>query len=332
MTASTDPEWVTEHLVDFLLFDGMQALDVVGPHEVFVGANQVADHLGRRGVRYRPRLVAREPGPVVSESGLRLVATWGLATGRVGTLIVPGGDGVLTARHDQELLDWVRTAAAGAERIASICTGTFLLAAAGLLTGRQVVTHWVRTEQLRREHPEIDVQLDPIYLRSGDVWTSAGVTAGLDLALAMVEDDLGADVAQAVARMMVMFARRPGGQTQFATPVWAPPAARPAVREAQDLVHAQPAADLRVPVLARRVGMSPRHFSREFSRLVGESPGEYVEKVRVEAARRMLEAEPVTVAVAALRCGFGSPETLRRAFVRRLGVAPDHYRRRFAVT
>jgi transcriptional regulator GlxA family with amidase domain len=212
-----------------------------------------------------------------------------------------------------------------------VCSGAFLLAAAGVVRDQPVATHWFRAAELAATYPDLDVQVDPIYLRQGRIWTSAGVTAGMDLALAMVEEDHGAEVAQVIARHLVMFVRRPGGQSQFASPVWSPPAPRPSVRHAQDLVHADPAADLRVPVLAARVGMSPRHFSREFTRLVGTPPGDYVERVRIEAARRLLESEPVTVAVAATRAGFGSAETLRRAFLRRVGVPPDHYRRRFAL-
>lgn len=171
-----------------------------------------------------------------------------------------------------------------------------------------------------------------MYVRQGRVWTSGGVTAGIDLALALVEADHGPDLAQRIARELLVFVRRPGGQSQFAAPTWDPPARRPSVRAAQDLIHAEPGADLRVPELARRVDMSVRHFTREFTRELGRPPAEYVEQVRVDAARRLLESEPVLVTEAATRCGFGSPETMRRAFLRRLGVAPDHYRRHFAAT
>jgi transcriptional regulator GlxA family with amidase domain len=214
--------------------------------------------------------------------------------------------------------------------VVSVCTGAFPLAAAGLLDGLTATTHWRWTRALAREHPAVDVHGDAIYLRQGRVWTSGGVTAGIDLALALVEADHGTELAQQVARELLVFVRRPGGQSQFAAPAWAPPAARPAVRAAQDLIHADPAADLRVPEIARRVGMSVRHFTREFTRELGHPPAEYVEQVRVDAARRLLESEPVLVTVAATRCGFGSAETMRRAFLRRLGVAPDHYRRHFA--
>ena len=211
-----------------------------------------------------------------------------------------------------------------------MCTGAFLLAAAGLLDGHPATTHWRWAGELERHFPAVDVHPDAIWVRDGRLWTSAGVTAGIDLALALLEADHGVEVAQAVARELVVFLRRPGGQSQFAAPVWTEPAARPSVRAAQDLIHAEPAADLRVPVLARRCGMSERHFSREFTRLLGCPPGDYVEQVRVDTARRLLESGPVLVGVAAARAGFGSAETMRRAFLRRLGVPPDHYRRVFA--
>jgi transcriptional regulator GlxA family with amidase domain len=207
-----------------------------------------------------------------------------------------------------------------------------MLAKIGVLDGKTATTHWARAERLAAEYPNIDVQPDPIFVRTGKVWTSAGVTAGMDLSLAMVEDDHGSEIAQTVARWLVMYMRRPGGQSQFATPVWSPPAQRPAVRAAQDLIHTEPESDLRVPVLAARVGMSARNFSREFTRQVGMAPGQYVEQVRLETARRLLESEPITVPVAARRAGFGSAETMRQAFLRHLGVPPDDYRRRFALT
>ena len=212
----------------------------------------------------------------------------------------------------------------------SVCTGAFLLAAAGLLDGLAVTTHWRHARDLAAAYPALDVHADPIYLRQDRVWTSAGVTAGIDLALALVESDHGPEPAQQIARDLVVFLRRPGGQSQFTGPVWSPTAPRPSVRAAQDLIHAEPAADLRVPVLAARVGMSERHFSREFTRLLGSPPGDYVERVRVDTARRLLESGPLLVAAAATRAGFGSAETMRRAFLRRLGVPPDQYRRHFA--
>jgi transcriptional regulator GlxA family with amidase domain len=316
---------VPAHQVVLPLFEGVQPLDVTGPHEVLRSVAGLVEP------GYEVALVAREPGLVTAASGLQLVATAALPeTGPIGTLLVPGGEGTRGALRDEALVGWLARAAARADRVASVCTGAFLLAAAGLLDGHPAATHWRWAGELERHFPAVDVHPDAIWLRSGRIWTSAGVTAGIDLALAMLEADHGVAAAQAVAREFVVFLRRPGGQSQFAAPVWTEPAARPSVRAAQDLIHADPSADLRVPALAAHVGMSERHFSREFTRLLGATPGDYVEQVRVDTARRLLESGPVLVGVAAARAGFGSAETMRRAFLRRLGVSPDHYRRHFA--
>ncbi|MGE3286031.1 MAG: GlxA family transcriptional regulator [Pseudonocardia sp.] len=319
------------HDVLIPLIPGFQPLDVVGPHEVFQAATYL---LRRRGDAdgYTVTLAGPAPGPVAADSGLDLLAAAALPErGPIGTLLVPGGLGVRRAAKERPgFVAWLSRAAPRAERVASVCTGAFPLAAAGLLDGRRATTHWRFARRLACEHPSVDVHSDAIWLRAGNVWTSGGVTAGIDLALALVEADHGPDLAQHIARELVVFSRRPGGQSQFAAPVWSDPAPRPSVRAAQDHIHAEPAADLRVPVLAARVGMSERHFSREFTRLLGATPAEYVEQVRVEAARRLLETEQVAVSRVASRCGFGSPETMRRAFLRRLGVPPDQYRRSFA--
>jgi transcriptional regulator GlxA family with amidase domain len=324
--ATTDAEEPDDvHRVAIVTYLGVQPLDVVGPHEVFAAANA-----GAR--RYDLRLVAREPGPVRSESGLALHAEALGDPAEVDTLLLAGGFGVRTAVEDTELIAWIREAAASAERVATVCSGTFLAGAAGLLDGKRVTTHWARADQLAERHPRTEVDADPIYLRDGDLWTSAGVTAGIDLALALVEEDHGPELAQTIARWLVMYLRRPGGQSQFAVPVWAEAAPPGPVRQAQDLVHGEPGADWSVEALADRVGMSPRHFSRSFTEQIGESPGRYVTIVRVEAARRLLEQEPhTTTAVVARRCGFGTAESLRRAFLRRLGVPPEQYRHRFTV-
>ena len=315
------------HDVVIPLVPGFQPLDVAGPHEVFASATALRPDAG-----YRVRLVARTAGPVVGESGLAMVATEALPTrGSIGTLLMPGGSGCREAADDEVFVDWLRSAERRAGRVASVCTGAFPLAATGVLDGLTATTHWRFARVLASRYRDVDVQVDPVYVRQGRVWTSAGVTAGIDLALALVEVDHGPEVAQDVARELVVFVRRPGGQSQFAAPAWAPPARRPAVRAAQDLIHADPSADHRVPVLAERVGMSERHFSREFHRQLGCTPAEYVEQVRVDAARRLLESEPVLVSTAAERCGFGSTETMRRAFLRQLGVPPDQYRRHFAL-
>ena len=321
-------------LVAFVAYDGVQPLDIVGPHEVFAAANAVLDAQDRADPRYDLRVVAAQAGAVVGESGLRLDAPASLRSldrAAIDTLVIPGGTGSRRAAADRRLTGWVARASARSRRTVSVCSGTFIVAAAGLTDGRRVTTHWARAGQLAARHPDTVVDADPIYVRDGDLWTSAGVTAGIDLALALVEDDVGADVAQTVARWLVVFLRRPGGQTQFAAPVWTEPVERAPVRAAQDLIHADPGADLAVPALARHAGLSARHFTRLFHAEVGEAPARYVERIRVDAARRLLETERAGVAAVAARCGFGTAETMRRAFLRQLGVPPDHYRRHFAV-
>jgi transcriptional regulator GlxA family with amidase domain len=318
------------HVV-IVAFERVQSIDVVGPFEVFAGATRIAAAQGR--ARGYAVTLASPAGTVVrAESGL------GLATvplpdpdGRVDTLVLPGGDGAQLARHDAELMAWVAAVAPRCRRVATVCTGAFLAAQAGLLRGRRVTTHWARAAQLATEFPSVRVDADAIYLRDGKYWTSAGVTAGIDLALALVRADLGADVAQTVARWMVMFLHRPGGQTQFSTPVWLPRAERSTVEAVQASVEAAPGADHRLPALAAAASMSVRHFARVFTEQVGETPGRFVERVRLEAARHALETTSLTLDLVADECGFGTAETMRRAFHRRLHVAPDAYRRRFRV-
>ena len=320
-----------ERPVVIVAFPGLQSLDVVGPYEVFAGAGPAAAAVGRTG-GYRVTLASREGRPVRAGSGLELTTTaLPGARSRIDTLVLPGGDRARQARRDEALIDWIRATAPRCRRVATVCTGAFLAAEAGLLDGRRVTTHWASAKELAREFPAVTVDPDPLYVHDGPVWTSAGVTAGIDLALALVEEDLGTDVAQTVARWLVMFRHRPGGQTQFAAPVWVPRAERSLVRAVQARVEAHPGGDHRLPTLAAAAAMSVRHFARVFTTEVGETPGRYVERVRVESARHELETTDDTLEAVAGRCGFGTAETLRRAFNRRLGVSPDAYRRRFGV-
>jgi transcriptional regulator GlxA family with amidase domain len=318
-----------ERHVVIVAFDGVQPLDAVGPHEVFAGAGRAAASLGRAG-GYRVTLASKGGGTVRAESGLLLgTAPLPGETERIDTLVLAGGSGANAAAADSALTAWVGATASRCRRVATVCSGAFVGAAAGLLDGRRVTTHWARAAELRDAHPRLTVDPDPIYIRDGKVWSSAGVTAGIDLSLALVQDDLGVDVAQTVARWLVMFLHRPGGQTQFASPVWVPRAERSTVRAVQDLVEAAPGGDHRLPILAAAAAMSVRHFTRVFTTEVGESPSRFVERIRVEAARRELETTADTLDIVAARCGLGSAETLRRVFQRHLGVAPDAYRRRF---
>ncbi|MEV7601036.1 GlxA family transcriptional regulator [Kitasatospora sp. NPDC089797] len=313
-----------ERSVVVVLYDDVQSLDVTGPLEVFAGAGAAA----RRPGAYR--VVTASPGgrPVRSCSGLRLLPDADLAeVGPVHTLLVPGGvdfehpDGALVAR--------IRELAGRAERVVSVCTGAFLLAEAGLLSGRRATTHWAYCEELARRFPDVAVDPDPIHVRDGHVATSAGVTAGIDLALALVEEDLGRDAALLIARHLVVFLRRPGNQAQFSTQLAAQVASRQPLREVQRWIAEHPEADLSVEALAGRAAMSPRHFARAFAAEVGLPPGRYVDGVRLEAARRRLEDTDDGVEGIARSCGYGTPEAMRRAFVRALAAPPAEYRRRF---
>jgi transcriptional regulator GlxA family with amidase domain len=231
-----------------------------------------------------------------------------------------------------DLLDAVRAAHEAGARMVSLCTGAFVLAAAGLLEGRRATTHWAAAAELARRYPAVEVDPEPIYLRDGDVWTSAGVTAGMDLALALVEEDLDREAALTIARHLVLFLRRPGNQSQFSASLAAQQPERESLREVQRLIAERPADDLSVEALARRAHMSPRNFARAFRAETGITPARYVERVRLEAARRELEDTPRPLSAVAASCGFGTAETMRRAFLRGLEVGPAEYRRRYRAT
>ncbi|BDM74630.1 putative transcriptional regulator, AraC family protein (plasmid) [Streptomyces nigrescens] len=319
---------VDQRRIVFVIFEGFQPLDLFGPYEVFEHAHQ---HTGR----YSCQVTAPRPGPVRSGSGLPVDVPYGVAEldpAGIDTLVVAGGGGVDQARHDRALTGWITDAGAGARRVASVCSGVFLLAAAGLLQGRRVTTHWAREQQLIREHPELVVDCDPIFFRDGRVWTSAGVTAGMDLALALVEDDVGREVAHAIAQEMVLFLRRPGNQSQFSVPLWSGQPSTDPIRAVVSAIHADPGARHGIADLASHAGLSPRHLQRRFTAELGIPPATYVEGVRIEAAKRALAESGHPVETIARRYGFGTAETLRRAFHRHLGIAPSDYRDRFRST
>jgi transcriptional regulator GlxA family with amidase domain len=306
-------------------FDGAQSLDLTGPLEVFDTAERLAKG------RYLHAVVSLDGEPFRTSSGLEIVPddALGAIGGPIDTLVVAGGGGVGTARHDEPLIAAIAAAAARSRRIASVCTGAFLLAEAGLLDGRRAATHWSAVDLLAEAHPAVDVDPDSIFVSDGDVWTSAGVTAGIDLALALVEDDHGRETALEIAQWLVVFAKRPGGQAQFSTPLAVQLAERAPIRAAQELVRTRPEADLTVEALAEHAHMSVRGFARAFRREVGVTPAAYVETVRVERAVQLLHTTAVGSEQIAAACGFGTPETFRRAFRRRLGVSPSEYRDRF---
>ena len=307
-------------------FPGVQALDVVGPHDVFTGAALLTDG------GYDVVVASIDATPITTPTGLAFVAApLPDPNERLDTVVLPGGAGVDAARSDPRLMGWINAVAGSARRVVTVCTGVFLAAQAGVLDGCRATTHWAYADRLSREFPAIDVDPDPIFIRSSQtVWTAAGVTAGIDLSLSLVEDDHGTELAQTVARWLVLHLRRPGGQTQFAAPVWMPRAKRPGIREVQEAIESEPGASHSIGELARRATMSPRHFTRVFTDEVGEAPGQYVERIRTEAARRQLQETDDTVVAIATRCGFGTAETMRRNFIRRVGISPDQYRKAFA--
>lgn len=313
--------------VVILSFPGVQPLDVIGPAEVFAGADAISG-----GGTYTVEVVAKDTEPIAVRGGgysLLPRSTTAKLRGPIDTLVVAGGVGVREAEHDVELIRWIRSAARRSRRVTSVCSGSFLLARAGLLEGKTVTTHWASTEELARLHPELKVDPKPIFVRDGDVWTSAGVTSGMDLSLALVEEDLGREIAVEIARWLVLFLQRPGGQAQFSSHLSTQLAERRPLRDLQSWIADNLDADLRVETLAERAAMSPRNFARFFRREVGMTPAAYVEELRVERARQLLEDSADPIDQIAARCGFGTPETMRRAFARRVGVAPAQYRARF---
>jgi transcriptional regulator GlxA family with amidase domain len=336
------PDGSTRNVV-IVVYPGVQSLDVTGPLEVFSGAQRLLEldipengdptvSSGARGAPgYRTLVLSPDGAPVVTSSGLTIVPHGALsgAPAAIDTLLVAGGPGWERLCGDPVLLDWIGTRARSARRVASVCTGAFLLAAVGLLDGRRATTHWAAATELARRYPLVSVDPEPIFLRDGQVWTSAGVTAGMDLALALVEEDLDRDAALTIARYLVLFLRRPGGQSQFSATLAAQTPERSALRDVQRFAVENLAADLSVDSLAARAHMSPRHFARSFRAEVGITPARYVERLRLEAARRGLEDGDEPLAAVAAACGFGTPETMRRVFLRVLGVGPAEYRRRF---
>jgi len=312
-------------------FPGVNILDVAGPSEVFTSLGEAkGDDWVARG--YSVEVASTVDGPqVVTSGGLGLVAARHVADvrGDVDTLILPGGVGVWEAARDEALLQWLRRTAPRVRRVGSVCTGAFLLAAAGLLDGRRATTHWRWCGRLAEEHPSVAVEPDAIFVRDGHVYTSAGVTAGMDLALALLEEDLGRDVALEIARHLVMFVRRPGGQSQFSPILELQAADRRPLRDLQSWVAEHLADDLSVDALAERAHMSPRNFARAFQKEVGQTPARFVERLRIDAARRRLEESEAGLEQVARECGFGGADSMRRSFLRVLRVAPSDYRDRF---
>jgi len=317
----------------FLAAPDTQILDVAGPFQIFVRAAQlfVREHPTRK-PPYNVLLASCTRRKLVETScGLSLGTAKNFRTlrGPIDTLLVAGGNGVDDAARDEELLAWLRKAAQRVRRIGSICTGAFLLASAGLLDGKRATTHWKSAAELAEKFKNVRVDPDPIYIRDGNTYTSAGVTAGMDLALALVEDDLGLQIALNVAREMVLYLRRSGGQSQFSTALSLQASDRKQIEEVRSWAVDNLRKDLAVQGLAAKAGMSPRNFARVFARDTGTTPARFVEHVRVEAARRRLEESRDKLEKVATDCGFGSVQGLRRSFLRVLRVPPKDYRHRF---
>ncbi|MFJ9338876.1 GlxA family transcriptional regulator [Streptomyces sp. NPDC101733] len=323
----------TPHRVVIAVFPDVDLLDVTGPAEVFALANE---EIGSR-PGYRVRLAGPTAGAVRTSAGVRLLADLSFAEvgGDVDTLLVPGAvdvtDAGPVALIDPDVVAWIKETAPHARRVASVCVGAHLLAAAGLLDGKTATTHWSTAAQLAADHPTVTVDPDPIFVRTdrGRLWTGAGISACLDLALALVAEDLGEDVALAVARQLVMYLKRQGGQSQFSVPLSRPASARRDIDELRLWIADHLGEDLSAEVLAGRMCLSERHFARVFAQETGASPAGYVEAARVEVARRLLESTDEPLDRVAAEAGLGSAETLHRAFKRQLATTPGAYRRRF---
>jgi transcriptional regulator GlxA family with amidase domain len=312
-------------------YPGAQTLDVVGPLETFALTNAQFPAAGRHtGPPYSIEIVAAEAGRVRMASGIGLVAdrSWLSLRDGIDTLIVAGGI-VHDAARDPHLRRWLQRQARSVRRLASVCSGAFILAEAGLLDGRRATTHWIAADRLARRFPKIDVDPDALFVRDGKVYTSAGITAGMDLALAMVEEDHGHEIALAVARHMVLFLKRPGGQSQFSRQLAAQMIPVGALDRLPEWIFDRLHEDLGVESLAARCAMSPRNFARVFTRVTGQTPAKFVERARIERARQLLEDSDASLHEVADRCGFGNAERMRRTFQRHLGVVPHDYRRRF---
>jgi transcriptional regulator GlxA family with amidase domain len=323
---------VKSRRVVFLAYDGLQPLDLVGPHEVFSAANLLLDHENRSSARYELVVVSEFGDAIRSESGLGLATVKWSEAGEIDTLIVPGGMSAVDSGPSIDAVHWLRSVSPSCRRVCCVCTGAFIAGRAGLLDGRRVTTHWSAAKRLAAAYPKVEVEPDAMYINDGKFWTSAGVTAGIDLALALVEADHGRDLAQLVARWLVMFLRRPGGQTQFAATTWTKPPSTVSLRHVQEAIVLNPSADHCVAALAARASMSARTFQRLFTAEVGEPPARHVERIRIDAARHLLESTAEGLLGIAKHTGFLNPETLRRAFVRQVGVSPDDYRKRFSKT
>jgi transcriptional regulator GlxA family with amidase domain len=335
--SGTPPEITKSRRIGLLVWPGCDVLDVCGPTDAFYYAKHWLVRYGRTcEPSYQCDIVAATTGSVRTSCGIELIATHGYSGIEDGldTLVVAGGEEAEQASKDPSLVECVRSIAPRARRVASVCTGAFILAAAGLLHQRRVTTHWLYSGLLASAYPSIDVDSSLLFARDGNIYSSGGITAGIDLALALVEEDLGREIALAVARTMVVFPRRPGGQSQFSAYVKYAEflGNRPEIAELQSWILGHPVEDLSVQALAARVGMSPRNFARLFHTETGDTPAQFAERARADAARCKLEQSTVPVETIAQECGFGNAERMRRTFQRLFNISPHDYRARFRST
>lgn len=321
------------HQIDILAFDQAQLLDVTGPLQPFATVNQILQGRGEPAF-YQTRVISPAGGQVMTSSGL------GLETAPLpdpqspngnNTLLIAGGPGVHLAARDPDLLAWLKGRMDVTHRAASVCTGAFLLAATGALDGKRAVTHWAYCDRLKQEYPAIRVEADPIFICQGPLWTSAGITSGIDLALALIEEDLGRNLALATARHLVVFLKRPGGQAQFSTALDLQ-SADDRFAPLHDWISTHLNETITLPRMAEIAGMSERSFSRHYLGVTGITPVRALEKLRLEAARQLLSESRQSIKSIARRVGFGTEETMRRTFIRHLGTSPQDYRQRFKMT
>lgn len=321
----TLPAGTAPRRVAMVIYPGVAPLDVAGPLQVFGVANALSQQ-----PLYDVAVVGPTAEAVSTRIGFALLPTCAMAELAlpIDTLLVSGG-GMPDAATAPAVLDWLKHASLQARRFGSIWTGAFALGAAGLLDGKRVATHWAFAAELARRYPKAQVEIDPIFIRDGTLYSSAGISAGIDLALALLEEDHGRDVALSVARYLVLFLKRPGGRAQFASQLQAQFSSVPAIQELQLWCNEHPASDLHVNKLAQRAGMSERNFARAFHGETGQTPAEFVRSVRLQAARQLLEETGLGLKAVARRSGLRSPATMRRLFLGHLGVSPTHYRHTF---
>jgi transcriptional regulator GlxA family with amidase domain len=318
--------------IGIVIFPDVEILDITGPSEVFNFANLtlIKQGLTQKNI-YTIKLLADQSGPVTTMSGLQIFAedVYHNPNTEIDTLIIPGGE-VDKALANQQLISWIKSMSTQVRRLVSVCTGAFLLARAGLLEGRKATTHWHYCQQLSTEYPGVKVERDYIFIKDGHIFTSGSITSGIDLALALLEEDWGRDLAMYVARFLVVFLQRPGGQSQFSNYLITEASHRPDLRELQTWIINHPGQDLRVEALAKRMAMSPRNFARLFLTETGMTPAKFVEMARIDQARHLLESSDLSIETIADKSGFKDTERMRRAFIRQMGVNPQNYRQHFS--